>query len=113
IIGAILLSTLASNFTSSIKDSTKIPEQIKNPIIEKINDDPSNFEFNASMEKTTSLPPDIQNELTILKNISVTESIKYSLYAAIAFIFFALLAAAEYLPDVKSLEPRKGPAGGH
>lgn len=112
IIGAVLLSTLATNMTQSIKDSHIIPEAAKSQIIEKVAQQPSSFEFGASSKSQKNKPSFIELETLRISHEATVAGNKYALFYAAIFAFLGLIVAF-FLPKAKDIEQNISAAAKH
>lgn len=103
IIGAVLLSTIATNMTQGIKDSRALPEAAKLQIIEKVAQQSSSFEFGGGAASQDNMPLPIKTEILQISRESTVAGNKSALMYAAIFAFFGLIAAL-FLPKTKNIE---------
>lgn len=107
LIGAVLLTALASNLSSGIQSSTVIPQAMKPQIAKSIAQSSANIELGGvnSDRKAAALPPAIDAELTkIAHEASAKGSSKAIMYTGIFGV--VALAASTFLPNTHDLEER-------
>ncbi len=103
IIGAILLTTIASNVGKGVMASTIIPEQAKLQIEQGLAAKASSIEFGGAAALESSLPQESATEVqTIVKQATVDGNKDAFLYAAV-FAFLSFLLSFK-LPNKKNLE---------
>lgn len=112
IIGAVLLSTVATGLTHGISNSAVIPESMKPQISRSVVANASNVELGGSSQGgTTALPVPFDDELkTIARQASADGSSQAILLTGVA-VGMAFVASF-LLPNRKDLE-RNEPAAGH
>lgn len=114
IIGAVVLTTLASGLASGVTHSQVIPEQMKPALAESVAHQASNVELGGvgADGATHSLPAYIEAELTnIAHQASADASKKAMLYTA-GFMLLALVVSSA-MPNTRQLERSETPAAGH
>ncbi len=102
ILGAILLSALASNLTSGIQTNTAIPSNLKPTIVQAINKQSSNIEFGSSFIPEKGVPPTIKQDIATIANQATADASKTTIFYSIFVILGALLISLK-LPN-KSLD---------
>lgn len=115
IIGAVVLTTMASGLVSGVNNSTVIPEQLKPQISQAVSEQASGIELGGEGSgRASKLPAPIQTELkTIAAEASADSSQQAMLYTGIFML--AAFAVSFLLPNVRDLEKRgtKAPAAAH
>lgn len=114
IIGAIVLTTLASSLNAGISNSQVIPANMKSAIVGTVGSQSSRVELEGikSDSATKSLPDYIIEELTkISHQASADASKKAMLYTSI-FMLVALLVSSR-MPNTRQLEKSDSPVAGH
>lgn len=114
IIGAVLLTSLASNLAGGVTSSQVIPDNMKPTLSESIASQASNVELGGSGgdKQVAQLPAAVQSELsTIAKDASAKASSQAVTVTGI-FLFLALLVSG-FLPNTKDLEKASKPAAAH
>lgn len=110
IIGAILLTSLATNMSNGIKNSTLVPEAAKPAIVQALSSQQANIEFSNGVQLGPNIPPAVTKEIEHIAAVSTTEATKQSLLYTIAFTFAGFLVAFG-LPSVKNLEKEQHAVG--
>ncbi len=100
IIGAVLLSALATNLTNGITDSKVIPAAVKPDFVSAISQQTSNVEFGGGARLSNNVPPVIVKEIETISKTATIDASKTSLLYAALFAFFGLIAAL-FLPNKK------------
>ena len=103
IIGAVLLSFIASNLTSGITSSTTIPDSAKTQITQVLAGKASGIEFGGAAQLEKTLPAPIVKDLETISNNAITKANKTTLYYAAILPLLAAIGAF-FLPKTKELE---------
>lgn len=115
IIGAVVLTTMASSLIGGVNESTVIPEQLKPQISQAVSEQASSIELGGEGSGATAqLPAPVQAELkTIANQASADSSQQAMLYTAVFMV--AAFSVSFALPNVRDLEKRgkAAPAAAH
>lgn len=115
ILGAVLLSTLATNLSTGIRNSQVIPDAMKEIIAEQVSTNASAVEFGGSSSLPSSIPPQIGAEISSIAKQATTDANKTTLLYGALFSFLGFLTAS-FLRTSKaaaqevSAAPTKDPA---
>ena len=112
IIGAVLLSALATNLSSSIQGSTVVPDSMKDTLATSVPAQTSDVEFSGLNATTSQLPTYISNEIHSLSQQATVDANKTALLYGILFAILGFLVSF-WLPSVKNLEKNQSVAKGH
>lgn len=108
IIGAVLLTALAANLSSGVKESALIPAQLKDQLSSTLSHQTSNVEFGGGPHLVGGIPTTITKEITVISHNATTDANKTALLYSVLFVLLGI-AASSWLPNVKNLE-RNEPA---
>ncbi len=103
IIGAVLLSSLASHVTSGIMASTSIPHEVKPMVLRSLATQQSNIEFGGGAQLPSSVPPSVATEIRRIAALATTSANRDALIYTIIFAGLGFLVSFG-LPNVKNLE---------
>jgi hypothetical protein len=107
IIGAVILTTLASGLAGGVQNSTVIPVAAKPALATAVSQQASQVELGgvSKDQATKKLPPAMDRELTrIAHQASADASRKAIIYTGVFLL--AALAVSSALPNVRDLEKR-------
>lgn len=94
ILGAILLSALLTNVTKGIQNSTAIPEQAKQAIEQKIEENVSSISFGTqSSDAPSNVPKIIRDELETITNQATVDANKKVMVYGMIFVLLGLLVS--------------------
>ena len=103
IIGAVLLTSLATHLQSGIQNSSIIPGPAKSGILQGLASQQSNIEFGSGAQVDAKLPAAVGQEIERLAAEATTSANRESLLYTVIFGAASVLAAFG-LPGVKNLE---------
>lgn len=94
ILGAILLSALVSNVTKGIEDSSAIPDQAKQSIVQNVENNVSSISFGAQDESAQSNTPKVvRDAMTSIINQSTVDANKTVMVYGALFVLLGLLVS--------------------
>lgn len=93
ILGAILISTLTSHIASGVRNSEKIPTQMRQAIADKVSDQASNIEFSGAAPLPAGTPEYIKTEISTIAKQATTDANKVTLLFGALFSFLGFLIA--------------------
>lgn len=105
VIGAVLLSTLASGVITHINDNQAIPADLKPEIVAAAQEAGSNIEF-AGSAHTDSLPAEVASEVTESIHQATVDGNRNALLLTGGFVLLALVVS-NLLPNIRNLETGK------
>jgi EmrB/QacA subfamily drug resistance transporter len=111
IIGAVVLSAIATNLTTGIKDSKVIPVQAKAAITQAVAGHAGEIQFGEATQ-SKSINPTIAKEMVVIANQATTDANKTALGLMSIFVLIAL-ALSSQLPNVQNLEKNEKAVAGH
>jgi EmrB/QacA subfamily drug resistance transporter len=103
IIGAVLVSSIASNLHTGILNSSAIPDSLKPAIAQAATTQSSNVEFGGGQAIGAHLPPNIITAITQVGHQATADSDQYALLFGIGFAILGLLVSFT-LPNKKPAE---------
>jgi MFS family permease len=106
IIGAVLLTALATNIANGINASKAIPERFKSRISDSVSANSSEIEFGAKPKLDPLLlltQPKLVSEIKSITDSSTTDAVKTALTYSIMFGTISIMISM-WLPNVKNLE---------
>lgn len=112
IIGAALLTALATNLSTKIQDSPVIPDKLKFQIAQSVSGQSSQVEFGEALHFSTQLPPIITDEVTKVAHQATVEASKTSIDYTIFFMILGLLCSF-FLTNNRDLEKNQSAAKHH
>ncbi len=106
LIGAVLLTSLATNVVKEIKASTVIPDDMKTSILKVLSTQQSNIEFGGGAQLPSTTSPVVVKEIQRIAAVATTDANRSAILYTI--IFGALAVVVSFgLPNVKNLEREK------
>lgn len=112
IIGAVVLSAIAANLTTGIKDSTVIPQQAKAAITQAVAGHAGEIQF-GSQKQSANVSPVIAKEMVVIAHQATVDANKTALGLMTIFVLIALGLSVQ-LPNVTNLEKnQKATASAH
>ncbi|MEI6478323.1 MAG: MFS transporter [bacterium] len=112
IIGAVLLSALATNLTTGIHASSVIPDSLKDRLSTAATEQTSNVEFSGGSNVSHNLPQVIVDEVTSISHQATVDADKASLLWAALFAVLGFLVSFQ-LPKGKNVEKNESLASKH
>lgn len=117
IIGAIFLSAFTTTFVNGINGSNVIPERVKAPMVQAVQNAGSNLEFGGAdqLKGNSQLPQPIVDEITSFKNQSTVEGNRNAIVVTGIVTIIGFISALT-IPDRKNVEHAAGEttvAAGH
>lgn len=113
ILGAVLLTALASNLTTGIQSSNVIPSALKATVVEAANNQTSSVEFGTGVRLGSQIPESIQKEIISLGDRATTNANKEALLLGALFAFLGALVAFIFIPNVQDVEKAATVNSGH
>lgn len=117
VIGAVLLTTLATSLSSGIKNSSVIPDQLKPTMASQVAAQASTVELSGTGQESQAqhLTLELQQELTTIAHQASSDGSQHAVIYMGVFIGLGFLASFR-LPNIRDLESNtstKAPAAGH
>lgn len=114
IIGAVVLTSLASGLSAGVSNSQVIPDNMKSAIAESVSAQASSVELGGveSDSVTHSLPDNISAELTKIAHQASADASKRAMLYTAAFML-AAFAVSSLMPNTRQLEKSAKPAIAH
>lgn len=113
VIGAVLLTALATNLSTGIEQSAVIPDQAKAPIQAAVAEHSSSIEFSGGQQAVgANLPKVLVDEVIRITHVSIVDANKSALIYGILFSVLGFLASFA-LPNKKNVEQGQSVASGH
>lgn len=115
ILGAVLLSTLATNLSTGVRNSQIIPDALKETLSEQVQTNASAIEFGGPSSIPGAMPPQLSEEISNIAKQATTNANKTTLLYGALFSFLGFLVAS-FLKTSKTAEqnvsaaPTKDPA---
>ena len=109
IIGAALLTALATNLSTGINDSTKIPSYLKPQIAQAVSSQTSNVEFGGGAKLPLMQSTVLSNEIVTISHQATTDANRLALLYGLGFTILGFLASFT-LPKGKNIETEKSAA---
>ncbi len=101
IMGAILLTGLATNLTTGIRESAVIPAQAKEQIATAVSKQTSNVEFGGGAHLNQSIPAKVSDEIMTISHKATTDANKSVMAYSLLFTVMGLIATF-WLPEVST-----------
>jgi len=108
IIGAAMLTALATNITAGINDNQHIPSLIKPYLEQTVSAQTSNVEFGGGAQIKMKLPTSIKLDIHNVSEQAIADANKSSVTYGIFFAILGFLASF-MLPNIKLSGPKSGP----
>jgi EmrB/QacA subfamily drug resistance transporter len=116
IIGAVLLTTLASSLVKGVNTSSVIPANVKPHLSQAVSAQSSSIELGGGQAKAeqAKLTPEVNAEMTRIAHQASTDGSRNAIMITGIFMLLAL-GASTFLPNTKDFEHKgeKTPAAGH
>lgn len=115
ILGAVLLSTLATNLSTGVRESQIIPDALKETLSTQVQNNASAIEFGGPSTIPGAIPPQLTDEISNIAKQATTNANKTTLLYGALFSFLGFLVAS-FLKTSKTAEqnvsaaPTKDPA---
>lgn len=103
ILGAVLLSTLATNLTAGVRESQIIPDALKQTLSEQVAQNASAIEFGGTSSIPGAMPPQLTEEISNIAKQATTDANKTTLLYGALFSFLGFLVAS-FLKTRKAAE---------
>ncbi len=103
IVGAILLTSLATNVQSQVNASTTIPNNVKPALLQSLATQQSNIEFGNGAQLPDSIPANVGTEIQHIAAVATTQANRDALMYTLIFSGLALLVSIG-LPGVRNLD---------
>ncbi len=94
ILGAVLLSSLAINLATGVKDSQIIPDALKTTLSEQVQLNASAIEFGGPSSIPGAMPPQLTEEISNIAKQATTDANKTTLLYGALFSFLGFLVAS-------------------
>ena len=111
IIGAVVLSAIATNLNAGIKNSIIIPEPAKAAVTQAVAGHAGEIQF-GSEKQSSNVSPIIAKEMVVIAHQATVDANKTALGLMSIFMLLALGLSSQ-LPNVKNLEKNEKAAAGH
>ena len=114
IIGAVVLTSLASGLVAGVTDSQVIPDNMKPAIAQSVSSRASSVELGGAGadNATQSLPTAVKDELTRIAHQASADASKQAMFYTAGFMLMAF-AVSSLMPNTRQLEKSASPAAGH
>lgn len=113
ILGAVLISSLASHLTSGINASTVIPTDAKTQLATLASHQTSSVEFGPGVVLSAKIPAVVKDEIVRISHEATAAANRQDLIFMSGFMILALIAASVGLPNTKNIERGQSAAVGH
>ena len=115
VLGAILLSVLATNLGTGVRNSEVIPPALREVIAEQVQQRASAIEFGGAGALQSDLPPQITEEISTIAKQATTDANKTTLFygamfSLLGFIVASFLKVREKAEVAVSAAPSKDPS---
>lgn len=111
IIGAVVLSSIATNLTNGIKDSTVIPPRAKAAITQAVAGHAGEIQF-CDQQQSANVNPALTKEMEKIAHQATVDANKTALGLMSVFVLIALGLSVQ-LPNIQNLEKNEKAVAGH
>jgi hypothetical protein len=111
IIGAVLLTTLATQLQGKLSNSTILPLDSRGSIAREVSSQASAVEFGSQFKSTETLTTDQKSEIKLVADASTVSAARLAMIYTIGFTALAL-AVSTQLPSYMKIERHESPAPG-